>query len=149
MFFIMREVKYWKESSDTCRDLHPLRQSMPLPRDWHIFGSLKMLVTNRASTPQAFGCPTCPPLHGQAQQTELCKHAAGLKAKKSHLHREHKGQAVVCRSSPEEKKTPNFFTFFKFTDLVKPTTAGSDSPLPQAEPLGALTAQPHDHGASL
>lgn len=84
----------------------------------------------------------------QAQRTGLRKRTAGLKAKKSHLHQECKGQAVVCRSSAGKK--PHFFTLLKFTDFAKSITLESDSPLAQSRvPWCCHHARLTDHGASL
>lgn len=92
-FFIMREVKYWKEGSERCTDLHPRRQSKPLPRHWHAFQSsscpsptelplFKLLYAQPAPCSMDHRCPA---VGVPAQRTGLCRRTAGLKAKKEPL----------------------------------------------------------------
>jgi len=64
----------------------------------------------------------------------LHKRTAGLKAKKSHLHRECKGQAVVCRTSPGEKTSLFLLCLNSPTLLNQSITVESDSPLAQSLP---------------
>lgn len=122
--------------------MHSGHSSCPSPKELPL---LKLLDAQ----PAPCSMDHCIPAAGQqAQRTGLCKCTAGLKAKKSHLHQECKGQAVVCGSSLGKKT--HFFTLVKFTDFAKSISLESDSPLPPSRvPWCCHHARLMDHGASL